>query len=164
MNELEEALIRDSYAVSPEHIIEGLSDELAHHVIAQAPRSIYAELWHICYWQEVSLDWIRGTQTPFPANMTLPFPGPEQTAAETWHQLCKRFRSCSAEAASHARDLTSLDDPILCTSRPGEPLRSMTIRDQLISLAAHNAYHFGRIVLMRQMLNTWPPPSGGFTW
>jgi hypothetical protein len=38
------------------------------------------------------------------------------------------------------------------------------VREQLESFAAHNAYHFGRIVLLRQMLGSWPPPSGGLTW
>jgi hypothetical protein len=40
----------------------------------------------------------------------------------------------------------------------------MPVQEELISLAAHNAYHFGRIVLLRQLLETWPPPSGGFRW
>jgi hypothetical protein len=40
----------------------------------------------------------------------------------------------------------------------------MTIHDQLVSLTAHNAYHLGRIVLLRQLQGNWPPPDGGFTW
>jgi len=40
----------------------------------------------------------------------------------------------------------------------------MTVREQLENLAGHNAYHFGRIVLLRQLGNSWPPPSGSFTW
>jgi hypothetical protein len=40
----------------------------------------------------------------------------------------------------------------------------MTVREQLESLGAHNAYHFGRIVLLRQLMGLWPPPSGGFSW
>ena len=40
----------------------------------------------------------------------------------------------------------------------------MTVGEQLESFAAHNAYHFGRIVLLRQMLGSWPPPSDGLTW
>jgi hypothetical protein len=31
------------------------------------------------------------------------------------------------------------------------PVRVMTVREQLESLGAHNAYHFGRIVLLRQV-------------
>jgi hypothetical protein len=30
--------------------------------------------------------------------------------------------------------------------------------------SAHNAYHFDRTVVLRQMLGAWPPPSGGFSW
>ena len=38
-----------------------------------------------------------------------------------------------------------------------------TVREQLESVAGHNAYHFGRMVLLRQLLGFWPPPSGGDT-
>jgi uncharacterized damage-inducible protein DinB len=163
-NELEQALIGDSYAAPPSHIIEGLTDELAHQAIPNAPRTIYAELWHIAYWQQMSLDWMRGLETPYPASTSIPFPTETDIRRETWDQLRERFLRTSEEAAAIARNLGSLDNIIHCTSRPGEGLRTMSVRDQLISLATHNAYHFGRIVLMRQLLGSWPPPSGGFTW
>jgi uncharacterized damage-inducible protein DinB len=164
MNELEQALIGDSYAAPPSNIIEGLTEDLAHRVIPGTPRSIYSELWHICYWQRMSLDWMGGVETPYPANTSIPFPTDADTAAETWDQLRGRFLLSSEEAAAIARDTGVLDNPIVCTSRPGEPPREMSVRDQLISLATHNAYHLGRLVVMRQMLGSWPPPSGGFTW
>jgi uncharacterized damage-inducible protein DinB len=163
-NELEQALTGDSYAAPPSHIIEGLSVELAHQTIPNAPRTIYAELWHIAFWQQMSLDWMRGLETPYPANTSIPFPTEADITRETWDQLRSRFLRTSEEAAAIARDLGSLDNIIHCTSRPSEGLRTMSVRDQLISLATHNAYHFGRIVLMRQILGSWPPPSGGFTW
>jgi hypothetical protein len=37
-------------------------------------------------------------------------------------------------------------------------------REMLLRGAAHDSYHFGRIVLLRQMCGAWPPKSGGFTW
>ena len=37
-------------------------------------------------------------------------------------------------------------------------------REQLESLATHNAYHFGRICLLRQLCGAWPPASGGDSW
>jgi hypothetical protein len=40
----------------------------------------------------------------------------------------------------------------------------MTIREQLESLGAHNAYQCGRIVLLGQLQGLWPPPCGGFSW
>jgi hypothetical protein len=50
---------------------------------------------------------------------------------------------------------------ILCTDRPGLPLREKSVRDLLERTAAHGQYYLGWIVLLRQLLNTWPPPSGG---
>jgi hypothetical protein len=35
---------------------------------------------------------------------------------------------------------------------------------QLESLAADNAYHLARIVLLRQLCQARPQPSGDFTW
>ncbi|MDQ2924817.1 MAG: DinB family protein [Acidobacteriota bacterium] len=164
MNELEQALIGDSYAAPPAHIIEGLSDGLAHRPVPGVPRSIYDELWHICFWQQMSLDWMRGLAEPYPATPSIPFPGQTDKNLETWEDLCQRFLRSSQEAAGLARDATLLDRLVQCPSRPGDPARTMSVRDQLISLAAHNAYHFGRIVLVRQILGAWPPASGGFSW
>jgi hypothetical protein len=79
--------------------------------------------------------------------------------------LRRRFLHGAEHAAAEAaEDILRLDQPIRCPSRPGAPVRIMSVRDQLISLATHNAYHLGRIVLLRQLLKAWPPPSGGFTW
>jgi hypothetical protein len=65
MSELEQMIVGDSAAAPPSHILEGLSDELSHRKLSGAPHSIYEELWHIAFWQQVSLDWIGGIETPF---------------------------------------------------------------------------------------------------
>ncbi len=31
-------------------------------------------------------------------------------------------------------------------------------------LMGHNSCHLGQIVLLRRLLGSWPPPSGGDTW
>lgn len=36
--------------------------------------------------------------------------------------------------------------------------------EMLIAVAAHNSYHAGQAVVLRQLLGMWPPPSGGLTW
>jgi uncharacterized damage-inducible protein DinB len=162
MSELAQALVSDSYAAAPSHILEGLSDSLVHRTIPNAPHTIYQELYHITFWQQISLDWIAGIETPFPAKPSDGFN--TDPNREPWEQLRQRFLLGAEQAAAAARDTTRLDQAIRCPSRPGHPTRIMTIRDQLISLATHNAYHFGRIVLLRQLLGAWPPASGGFTW
>lgn len=164
MNELERALIGDSAAAPPDHILEGLADEIAHRSTAGVPHTIYQELWHITFWQQMTLDWIGGIETPYPAQPAAGFPSGTDTDRESWEQLCQRFVRGNQLAAAAAGDAQKLERSIRCPSRPGAPVRTMTVREQLESLAAHNAYHFGRIVLLRQLNQAWPPQSGGFSW
>ena len=164
MIELERALTSDSAFATPSHILESASDALVHQRHSGAPHTIYEELWHIAYWQRLSLDWANGIATPVPQHASEGFPTESQTAAEPWVDLSARYLREASEAALLTRDPEALKRSIQCPSPPGLPMRTMTIEDQLVSLAAHNAYHFGRIVLLRQIAGSWPPPSGGFSW
>jgi uncharacterized damage-inducible protein DinB len=164
MNELEQVLAGDSAHTPPAEILAGLTAEAAHHHISGAPRTIYEELWHIAFWQQVTLDWVCGIETPYPVHASNGFPTAEDAARESWEQLRERFFAANQQAAEAALDLSRLEVEVRCPSRPGMPLRIMTVREQLESLGAHNAYHFGRIVLLRQLQGLWPPPSGGFSW
>ena len=164
MNELEEVLAGDSAHTPPAIILEGLAGEAAHRAVPGAPRTIYEELWHITFWQQITLDWVRGIQTPYPVHAADGFPTAEDKSREDWDDLRQRFFATSKEAVAEAGNASRLDAEVRCPSRPGQPTRVMTVREQLVSLGAHNAYHFGRIVLLRQMQGLWPPPSGGFSW
>lgn len=164
MNELEQLITGDGAHTAPAVILEGLSPQAAHASIAGAPRTIYEELWHICFWQQISLDWVRGIETPYPEHAAAGFPTAEDSAREDWDQLRRRFLATSQQAASGSLNTARLEVEVRCPSRPGMAVRTMTIREQLENLAAHNAYHFGRIVLLRQLQGLWPPPSGGFSW
>jgi uncharacterized damage-inducible protein DinB len=168
MNELEKVLSGDSAAAPPAFILEGIPEDMAHRRIGLAPHTMFQELWHITFWQQVSLDWVRGIETPFPAHAAAGFPS-EADLREDWDRLRARFFQGNDEVAGFVRDCHSrnsalLDAPIRCPSRPGDPVRTMSVREQLESLGAHNHYHFGRIVLLRQLLGAWPPPSGGYSW
>jgi uncharacterized damage-inducible protein DinB len=164
MSELALALNGDSAAAPPSHILENLGEDLAHQRLPGAPHSIYEELWHLAFWQQVTLDWVSGVETPCPERAVLGFPSDEQTAQEPIAHLRRRFLEGAERSARLAEDRTGLEQLIRCPSPAGKPTRVMSVREQLESLAAHNAYHLGRIVLLRQMLGSWPPPSGGFTW
>jgi uncharacterized damage-inducible protein DinB len=168
MNELEKVLSGDSAAAPPAFILEGIPEDMAHRRIGLAPHTMFQELWHITFWQQVSLDWVRGIETPFPAHAAAGFPS-EADLREDWDRLRARFFQGNDEVAALVRDCLSRDPallnaPIRCPSRPGDPVRTMSVREQLESLGAHNHYHFGRIVLLRQLLGAWPPPSGGYSW
>jgi DinB superfamily len=99
MNELKQALIGDSAAAPPSHILEGLPSDLAHRVIQGVPHTINQELWHIAFWQQVALGWVNGIETPFPAHSSAGFPA---DGNEPWDQLRQRFFRGNQEAAALA--------------------------------------------------------------
>jgi uncharacterized damage-inducible protein DinB len=158
VSELEQILALGREHAAPERILGGLGEELVHRQIAGTPHTIYQELWHIVYWQQRSLDWIAGVEMR-PARPEDSFPGQSETEQETWEQLYHRFFRGMEEAAAIADDPASLERAVRSSSQPGVSVRTMTVREHLEGLAAHNAYHFGRIVLLRQLHGEWPPSS-----
>lgn len=166
MNELARALIGSSAFAPAKNILQAISDAEALQkpaaAIGSAPRCIYEEVWHMAFWQEISLDWVQGKPTPYPVHASDGFP---ENFDEPWNDLHDRFLAGTQNAAAIANDTERLELTVACPTniernRPAD----MTVREQLESLAAHNAYHLGRVVLLRQLLGNWPPPDGGDTW
>ncbi len=83
MSELEQVLTGDSAHTPPAQILDGLSSEAAHKAIPGSPRTIYEELWHIVFWQKMTLDWIRGIETAYPVHASDGFP----TADRVRHEI-----------------------------------------------------------------------------
>jgi hypothetical protein len=92
MNELVQALTAESAHAAPARILEALPEELSKRAVPGAPHTIYQELWHLAFWQQMTLDWISGIERAYPAKASDPFPTEAQSAAEPWPQLCDRFR------------------------------------------------------------------------
>lgn len=162
MNELQRTLIADGVGAPPAHVLEGLDEMLAHRRWPGLPHSIYEEVWHLAFWQQLSLDWIEGKSTPYPEHAADGFPDP--AAPETWPLLRERFLQGASQAAGIAGDPHQMEAVVACLSRPPDAPRMMPVREQLEGIAAHNAYHLGRVVGLRQLFGAWPPPSGGDTW
>ena len=145
----------------PAHVLEAIDEAMAHRRQPGAPHSIYEEVWHLAFWQDLSLDWIAGKPTPYPEHASVGFPA---SATESWEAVRERFLRGAEQAADEARTEDRLEASVLCLSREPDPPRKMTVREQIEGVAAHNAYHLGRVVLLRQLFGAWPPPSGGDTW
>jgi uncharacterized damage-inducible protein DinB len=160
MNELARAIIGSSAFAPPGNILQAIPAASAQERLASTPHSIYEEVWHLAYWQNVTLDWVQGKPTPYPEHASEGFPA---TTDEPWDALRERFLAGTQSAAAIANDTDRLEVLVACP-RVGAPERRMTVREQLESLAAHNAYHLGRIVLIRQLQGNWPPPDGGDSW
>jgi hypothetical protein len=162
--ELEQLLVGQVAHTAPSRVLECIDPDLAVRKTSGAPHAIYEEVWHLTFWQQISLEWAQGIETPCPEHASVGFPTAEQIAAEPWLSVKKRFLTGTEAAAAVTRDSAALERKIVCPSPPGHPARTMTVREQLENLAAHNAYHLGRVVLLRQLNNAWPPPTGGFSW
>ena len=133
------------------HILGGLTLAQVGTRPPGAPHSIYEELWHAAEWQRIVLDrdeaayerWEQGEQFP-------PNPAPEDEA--TWQALVDAFLTYSERAVGLAQNEAWLEAEETADN-PG-----FTWRNALECLAVHNAYHLGKIVLLRQLLGTWSPP------
>lgn len=161
MTELARALNGNSAFAPPANILDAISESLAHAKPAGSPRNIYEEVWHLAFWQDISIEWVRGNAVPHPEHAGAGFP---RDTSEPWDLVRARFLSGAVKAAAIADETANLDRVVHCPTNPQRRAPDMTIREQLESLAAHNAYHLGRVVLLRQLQGNWPPPSGGDTW
>src|SRR5580658_9675538 len=119
MNELVQVLEGNSAAAPPANILEGLSSEIAHRTVDGSPRTIYEELWHIAYWQQMTLDWVRGIETPYPEHASEGFPTADAVVRESWQELCDRFFHTNRAAVKAAQDWSRIDLQIHCPSPAG---------------------------------------------
>ena len=108
-----------------------------------ASHSIYDELWHLVGYQQSII-------APG-APVSDAYPSAAPVHADQWHDLVRVFlvgaRAAAALGQSPARLAVEVE--------PG-----VTMADELSSVAVHNAYHFGKIVALRQRIGAWPPRAG----
>jgi uncharacterized damage-inducible protein DinB len=118
------------------------------------PHSIFQLLNHMSYWQDWGVKWLDGEDPPVPEHAAGGWPGsPSPTSSQEWQRAVRAFRSGLVKLERQAREAD-----LLATRGKHSRL------GMLQSLASHNSYHIGQVVLLRQMLGAWPPPSGGVTW
>lgn len=135
-------------------IFDGLDWKLAGERPAGAPHSIFQLLNHLVYWQDWVIAWLDGKSPRVPKHASGSWPGEVGPAGKReWERAVKSFRKGlgTLERAVGAGDLAA--------QRKGSSRMEM-----IRAIAAHNSYHLGQAVVLRQMLGVWPPPSGGVTW
>ena len=108
-----------------------------------ASHSIYDELWHLVGYQESILK-----PGSVPPGDLFPAAAPERE--DQWHELVKVFLSGARTAANLVNEPARLAAEL----EPG-----VTLADELNCVAVHNAYHFGKIVALRQRIGAWPPEA-----
>lgn len=114
--------------------------------------SIYDELWHMAVWQNNIVlndddDDIGDKEfKKWDGDLSLRFPKSEPKSQQEWDELVKSFLQGLEKALKWCESKDKLEE--------GE---GFTVKDSLYSLSIHNAYHFGKIVALRQILGLWPP-------
>lgn len=152
MKTLEQVLVAKAAFAKPANVIKDIPFELVTVRPHGLPHSLYEELWHLDYWLRFSLAMIRGEGPALPAHSSEAFPLDNATLDEaSWRELLDRVHRGLDTLAELARDETAL-------TRAFRPDR--TVAGELTVVAAHNAYHFGRMVTLRQLLGIWPAELG----
>ena len=123
------------------HLLSGLTLEQVTFRPEDASHSIYEELWHLVGYQQS----IIAPGGPPPDEL---FPTTVPEHEEQWHQLVQLFLTGARAAADLGQTPARLAEEV----EPG-----VTLADELNSVAVHNAYHFGKIVALRQRIGAWPP-------
>jgi len=101
-----------------------------------ASHSIYEELWHAA----LERDLTKADDYPRAA--------PEHQ--QQWDDVVRLFLDGARAAVACAES----PERLALEVEPG-----VTMADELNSLAVHNAYHLGKIVALRQMMDAWPPKA-----
>lgn len=117
------------------------------------PHSIFEELWHLDYWQRRLLQRARGALAEEQGKGEDDWPGQQMPESpEDWARLLESIRIGLDEAAGMAADAEVMDREL----SGGE-----TVRGLVEAVVAHNSYHFGRVVALRQLQGNWPPHGIG---
>ena len=133
-------------------LLRGLTLEQVSATPHGAPHSIYQELWHLTTVLRKSLDGGRIELESWPWEEHFP-PQPQPADLGEWQSLVTGYLEAASEAVARSAEPGFLESPDPCDFEE----HGLTWRDALEFLAVHSAYHFGRIVLLRQLLGAWPP-------
>lgn len=141
-------------------VLSGLTEDLTQQTPAGAPHSIADIVAHLDFWQTWALVNIQGDVQTLPARAALGWPKPKP-----WDELCEHFLVSLERAQSLCDDDILLQKPFDPEGKLGASFSTFSVAEALLDIiVVHNAHHMGQIILLRRMLNAWPPEGGGMTW
>ena len=152
MTSLKKVLIAKAAFAPPSNILKDIPFEFASLRPQGLPHSLYEELWHLNYWLAFSWALIRGEQPSLPEHSSESFPQDNDSVTEaSWQTLVN-------QVLYNLEAIAALAENELELSRTFQP--NVTVAEELTVIAAHNAYHWGRMVSLRQILGIWPAELG----
>jgi uncharacterized damage-inducible protein DinB len=146
----------------PVACIEDLTFDFANRQVDGFPHSIWQLVSHMNYWMDYELKRIRGERPVYPDHADGSWPSSFAPGKGEWQKAVADFSGLIQELSSltEGQDL----DREVENMHPNQGQRNYSVRDILWQTMAHNSYHIGQIAMLRRMLNTWPPRSGGDSW
>jgi uncharacterized damage-inducible protein DinB len=155
---IRELLLSPTEYLAPEKTLDGLHNADAERRISGAPHSVAEIVAHLAFWQDWFYARCLGEAKPLPASAAEGWPA---VPGNSWPLVQSRFTERLQQLAALTAD--DLGRPV-SPSIEFPPLASFTIGDALIHVATHNAHHLGQVILLRQLIQAWPPPAGSWTW
>jgi uncharacterized damage-inducible protein DinB len=144
-----------------ERAISGLSQEQATAKPCHTPHSIADILAHLNFWQGWALVAVNGEHQPMPAKAADGWVG----LTGSWESLQSEFLTGLEKAKTLTNDETLLQKPFDPETKIGWGFEKLSVGEAILDvIAVHNAHHLGQIILLRRMLDVWPPEGGGSTW
>lgn len=143
--------------LKPEVAFEGLNSTIAGKKIPGIPYTIWQLVRHLNFWQDRFMKCLLNEKVRPVAHSAIGWDCEEAPTSETQLQ------------SEIARFLLSLDKvkEILDDATADLETASGGYNsgyDAIQSMASHCSYHIGQVMLMRRLLQAYPPPSGGFVW
>lgn len=135
MNLLQSALGGGGTFAEPQHLLDGVTFRIATRTVAGVPYTLAGLIAHLAVTQRTSLDLASGQAEGWPQDLDV---WPDVPDEGTFNTFLLDLRVGLAQAQALA----------------GDP--SSRARDILTDLAAHSAYHWGQVALLRRVLGEWP--------
>lgn len=113
------------------------------------PHSVWELLYHMNYWQDFMLGYLRGDVMHAPDHPEESWPdNPAPDSREEWNEGVDHFMKGLKEAEEEAaKDF----------SETGFGNTDRSRGELLMVLINHNSYHAGQVVTTRSLIGTWPP-------
>jgi uncharacterized damage-inducible protein DinB len=138
--------------VEPRKALQDLTATEAQQEPAPGVHSVWTNLYHMVFWQDITIDAIRGKRIDWENLKGKDWlPSSKMNSDEAWEQLKERFFQGLAEA----ENLLETED----LSKPIETWGGAPVLQAMIVLLQHNSYHIGQIVAARQAMGKWLLPN-----
>jgi uncharacterized damage-inducible protein DinB len=144
--------LRGMYAhTNPGKVLAGLTADDARKKPTETTRSCWEVLYHMVYWQDITLEVLRGKAIDMDDAMKRTWPETTDLKEDDqWPMLIERYRDGLVEV----RDVLYGEDP----KRIVEGL-DVSVAQAILVNAQHNSYHLGQLVDTRRILELWPPEN-----